>query len=382
MNIVINAASIFKGGAEQVAHSFIIECIHHSEHSYTVLLRNNIATQLDFEQFPDNFSFINVPERPGKSIFQVWKSNRWFDRLAKEIRPDAVISTGGHGFWKPKVPVVGGFNIPHFIYPESPYFNQIGVKKKGYWWLKKQFDLFFYSRLDAIVVQTEDVKRRLKRLIPDVPIHAVSNTVNAEFLKQNELESGLPPREKGEFRFLTLSANYPHKNLSIIHDVVRELKRRCRKEFKFVVTLPDDIYNTFRETDTDAHIINRGPVPIKQCPALYIDSDAMFLPTLLECFSASYAEAMKMERPILTSDLGFARTVCEDAALYYDPMSPGDIADRVLELADNAVLQNKLKKRGLELYEQLNSPAERADKFISIAADLVMNHNNNFVEKD
>ena len=43
-----------------------------------------------------------------------------------------------------------------------------------------------------------------------------------------------------------------------------------------------------------------GGVDIRECPSLYEQCDFMFLPTLLECFSASYAEAMKMRRPILT----------------------------------------------------------------------------------
>lgn len=371
MNIIINAASIFKGGAEQVAHSFITECINHPNHRYTVLLRDNIASQLDLSQFPENFTFINVPERPGRSIFQVWKSNRWFDRLAKEIMPDAVISTGGHGFWKPDVPVVGGFNIPHYAYPESPYFKRIGLKKKGYWWLKKRFDLYFYRRLDAIVVQTEDVKDRLQELIPAVPTHAISNTVNAEFQKMNAAESGLPPKMEDEFRFLTLSANYPHKNLGIIHEVIRELKHRGQNRIRFVVTLPEDAYRSFRQPDTDEKIINRGPVPISQCPALYRDCDAMFLPTLLECFSASYAEAMKMERPILTSDLGFAHTVCKDAALYFDPLDPKDIADHIERVVNNESVRKSMVNKGKKEFKKLKTPAERATSFLKIAESLV-----------
>lgn len=370
MIIIINAASIFKGGAEQVAHSFISECVHHQEHAYFVLLRENIASQLNFEKFPDNFTFIDVPVRPGKSIFQVWRSNRWFDRLAKEIQPDVVISTGGHGFWKPEIPVVGGFNIPHYVYHESPYFNRIGLKRNLYWWFKKQFDLYLYRRLDAIVVQTEDVKNRLEELVPGVPIHAISNTVNAEFLNDNGIESGLPPKPVNEFRFLTLSANYPHKNLEIIHDVIRELICRDKNGFRFIVTLPKNVYEIFKEPDTERYIVNRGPVPISVCPALYKECDAMFLPTLLECFSASYAEAMKMERPILTSDLGFAHTVCKDAASYFDPLDPSDIADHIEKVMDDEDFRNLMVEDGKEEFKKLKTPAERAALFLQIAKTL------------
>ena len=55
----------------------------------------------------------------------------------------------------------------------------------------------------------------------------------------------------------------------------------------------------------------------------------MFLPTFLECFSASYAEAMLMKKPIITSNLGFAQNVCKDAAVYFDPCNPEDIIDKI-----------------------------------------------------
>ena len=71
MDFIINASSIFKGGAEQVAHSFICECTNYSQHDFHVLLRDNIKDQLDVADFPDNFTFYDVEERPGKSFYYI-----------------------------------------------------------------------------------------------------------------------------------------------------------------------------------------------------------------------------------------------------------------------------------------------------------------------
>lgn len=38
------------------------------------------------------------------------------------------------------------------------------------------------------------------------------------------------------------------------------------------------------------------------------------MPSLLECFTATYPEAMRMERPIVTTDLAFAQGLCGEAA--------------------------------------------------------------------
>ena len=65
----------------------------------------------------------------------------------------------------------------------------------------------------------------------------------------------------------------------------------------------------------DERIEYLGKININQCPHLYVQSDAVFLPTLLECFSASYAEAMLMKKPIITSDLGFAHCAAASQAM-------------------------------------------------------------------
>ena len=116
---------------------------------------------------------------------------------------------------------------------------------------------------------------------------------------------------------------------------------------------------------------NVGPVPISEVPSLYDECDMMFLPTLLECFSASYAEAMAKEKPILTSDLGFAHTVCGDAALYFNPTEPADIAEKIIYLSDNPEKRAQLVQAGKKALSQLNTPRERAEKFIEIGKGLV-----------
>jgi hypothetical protein len=47
-------------------------------------------------------------------------------------------------------------------------------------------------------------------------------------------------------------------------------------------------------------------------PKWYKATQALLLPTLLESFSGTYIEAMHFERPIFTSNLDFAKEVCEN----------------------------------------------------------------------
>ena len=70
------------------------------------------------------------------------------------------------------------------------------------------------------------------------------------------------------------------------------------------------------------------------------------LPTLLESFGLTYLEAMQNNCPIITSDLEFARYVCGDAALYFDPKSPSSILDMIIKLKDDQKLRMRLVENG------------------------------------
>lgn len=70
----------------------------------------------------------------------------------------------------------------------------------------------------------------------------------------------------------------------------------------------------------------------------------MFLPTLLECFSASYPEAGFMKVPIFTSDLSFAKTICGEGAFYFNPMDCKNIASVITSAYKNPdKIKEKLK---------------------------------------
>ena len=66
----------------------------------------------------------------------------------------------------------------------------------------------------------------------------------------------------------------------------------------------------------------------------------------MESFSGTYLEAMHFGLPILTSDLDFAQYVCGNAAIYFDPWSGSDIAEKIVMLKNNENLRTDLIEKG------------------------------------
>jgi glycosyltransferase involved in cell wall biosynthesis len=371
MRIIVNTASTFKGGGVQVALSFIEECKKHDEYEFHVVLGKMLSTMIEEEQFPENFTFYRIGFRPSTRVFGLKSHNRYFKKLEKKINPDVVFTTSGPAYWRPFAPHLTGCNLPHYIYRDSPYFSKIPMRQRIKWDMKGSLIRYFFKRdSDAYVVQTDDVKQRVKKWLNTDRVYTVSNTFGSQYLNLQKAENKLPNYEENEFRFLTLSSWYPHKNIGIIPQVIDQLPDRLKNYIKFVLTIPDDIYQQHFSPQYRTNVINIGPVKPDEGPALYKECDALFLPTLLECFSASYAEAMVMEKPIITSDLGFAKTVCRDAALYADPVNPKDYARLITELIDNGELQKSLIEKGKKNLHHFATAEERAIQYLNICKKL------------
>jgi glycosyltransferase involved in cell wall biosynthesis len=181
----------------------------------------------------------------------------------------------------------------------------------------------------------------------------------------------LAARKPGEKRFLMLSAWYFHKNFGILNPLAAELERRGLNHIRIVLTLPPDIFAEKFSEQAKKYLINHGPVPPAQAPGLYAECDFTFTPTLVECFTATYPEAMIMRKPVITSDLPFAHTICRDAALYFNPKNAASIADTIEKLTGSSELQAQLINNGIKQLEQFTDPPARAAAYLRICQNMI-----------
>ena len=365
MKVIINTSIQRFGGAVQVALSFIHECKNFPEHEYYVWVGQGVGKSLDTAHFPDNFhfQFFNFGEIDFSTIRRIRKTLR---PLELKIQPDILIATSGPSYYHSIAPQILGFNLPLYIYPESPFLQNMSLKKKMKLWLKKQAHFYYFKRdVTAYVVQTDDVGDRVKKVLKAQDVFTVTNNHSNFYLDESFVfPAKLPNKSENEFRFLTLTSYYPHKNLELIKEIVPILIKKGLHHVKFVLTLKNEDFQ--KHIGDHPNIINVGPLKPQECPSLYRECDFMFLPTLAECFSASYPEAMIMKKPIITTDLGFARSICGQAALYFKPMNAADAANKIELLIHDVQLQKQLIDSGINQLKNFDSPKQRAEKYLSI----------------
>jgi len=370
MKILINTAKLRFGGAIQVAVSFINECRNFTENEYHVFVGQGVGKSLRKKDFPPNFYFYDF-NFGIVTLRKIPVISSELSKYEKQIKPDCVVTTSGPSYWHSTAPHLMGFNLGIQIYYDSPYFKTISPYRKLRLYIKRKM-LFRYFRRDAsaYIVQTDDVNQRVRKALKTDKVYTVSNTHNGFFNNFVKYEINLPPKGEGEIRFLTLSSYYRHKNIEIIPAIIKELNQRGLNNVKFMLTLENSTFSTiFKNSDTK-DIINVGPVRPEECPSLYNECDYMFMPSLAECFSASYPEAMVMKKPIVTTDLPFARNICDNAALYYTPMDGKSAADTIVTVIKDENLRETLIKNGLKRLKYFDTATERAGKILEICKIL------------
>ena len=375
MRLLINTTSTFKGGGVQVAASFLRECERRRDHEFGVILGPGLSPFVREEDFSGSFRFFQLNYRPAQRVLSLRRTAKDLERIESAFRPDVVFTTSGPSYWRPRAPHLMGFNLPHHLYPDSPYFTQVLNPIERIRWRAKSLVIHHYTKgfADAWAVQTDDVNQRLRQWISCEQVYTVPNTISRVFLDAQGTDE-VGPRTEGEgsscFRVLVLSSYYRHKNLEIINNIIDMMRKRGIQDLRFTMTLPAQDFEETILPENRALIDNVGPQSPEACPALYQQSDVLFLPTLLECFSANYVEAMAMQRPIITTDLGFARTVCANAALYFEPLNADHALEKILKLRAEASLYRDLVKAGQVVLPRFGTPRERAEAYLSLCRKL------------
>lgn len=366
--LLINASNLYVGGGVQVAISLLEEFANY-EIEYIAVVSPIILSQLSPNAKVKCKLIKNTPSK----IFN-FKGRFELDRIVSEYRVNKVLTIFGPSYWTPKnVTHIVGFALPWLIYADKKTYSILTIKEKLKTKLLGWLQPYFYKKnADYIITETVDATKRITKLLSfsNDRIFTISNTLNAIFENENSYDysitSMLPEKKEGEFWLLSISHDYPHKNMVVIYSLLKLLP----ENYKFITTLPPSFSESLSHSDKQ-RVITLGRVNTNQCPPLYQKCDAMFLPTLLECFSASYLEAMHMKTTIITSDRGFSRSVCGDYAYYFDPLDYNSIKDAILTVS---LLDIDKKKELLsEAYKHgsgFPSAEQRAKEYIKLLNDL------------
>ncbi len=246
------------------------------------------------------------------------------------------------------------------VYNKFPLIEQIKQK------LMNAFIRFNLRFADVVAVQTKNIQTKVEKITRKKPLIIPNVTaINAVFPSSYRI---LPT---GQLRFLLLSKYYIHKNFEILIPLAK-LIRQEKLPFEISVTLDhsNTLENRFLQLVKREGLMNiisnLGFVPTNSLSSVYHEHDALLLPTLMESYSGTYTEAMTFCKPILTSDRDFAREVCGEGAIYFDPLNANDILKKMKSaFSDIEQLQKSVETNLLSVHQNLNIHIGMANMILS-----------------
>ena len=359
MRVLVDCTPLSKGGGVQVAVGFIVNLACSGE-QWLAIIPSQIVPHL-----PSSVSGCSNILVVEKAIpFDYLRINRFLKNAVKDFKPDVVFTVFGPPYFLASAPHVCGFALPNMIYPPTPPLQKKSVSEL----VLDQVRRAILRRMDHVIVETQTVKSRLNDLlgVKCPAISVVGNSVNPILV--GYVSSNAPrTRPIGLSRILVPSAYYRHKNLELLPEICAFLVKKLEgRKFTVSLTIPNDspgwiaIKERAAVLGVESSIETLGELSLERLADVYKDCDCVLLPTLREVSTAVYPESFFFSKPLVTSDLEFARELCGDAALYATANDAEAFADRLIDVLSDSVISASLVAKGAhQLIAMYPTPEEK-----------------------
>ena len=97
----------------------------------------------------------------------------------------------------------------------------------------------------------------------------------------------------------------------------------------------------------------------------------MIFPSLYEGFGMPILEAMAFGKPVLCSNVTALPEIAGDAALFFDPRKPQEIAQAIAQVESNPELMAQLVQRGYQRVVAFEDPTEMARQYLRVFCEAL-----------
>ncbi len=270
-------------------------------------------------------------------------------RLLYSLKPDLVHFTAFNApvlYFGKRVFTIHDLTLIHFKNIRNSLAHKLIYPVK--YWTMRFILRCSVLRSDAILVPSEYVrqdilnhwkKSRFGALTPD------KITVTPEAVEDHTGDKKQPRPIKEDY-LLYVGATYPHKNVEVLAKAHERLREK-HPDLKLILIGKKDYWQEQLKRQFP-RITTPGYLPYDKLVAYYQHASLFVFPSLSEGFGLPPLEAMAFGAPVLSSNRTAIPEACGDAAEYFDPHSPKDLADKAEELLGDAERRAEMSKQGKE----------------------------------
>ena len=338
--IILNASNALGAGAKVVIKNIITSMPSVSPNTQFIAILPDIEF---YHNIPDynNLEKIFIPQGKFRLLRRYWDLKYGISSWVKTLKANICFTLGDLG--------PARINIPHYVLLHQAFIikdayedvlgNQSILTRLHYYFAKRQFNRMI-PNISGVFVQTPKMLNglldcyKIEKSKAHLVLHALPQHILEPVFQSFKIFDYLLKHENGEKYLLFLAAGYEHKNHKILPEVIDILIYRKVYNFKIIITIDGESNKNEAKilhslTKYSDYIVNIGRVDPAYVPAVFLNTDALFMPSTIESLGIIYLEAMYFDKPILTSDRDFSHWVCGDYAMYFEPKNPVSVADAI-----------------------------------------------------
>lgn len=370
MRILVNMGTLKLGGGQNVGLNFLkgVEKLNEINHELYYIVANK---SLIHEYISKNFSSKNYLVVSSNPYFRIFQERFNVVRFLISKRIDIIYTYFGYGNFPKKYPQVMGVADSNLFYPEIDFWSEYSFLKRLYKRIIDKYRLSGYNSAAGLIFENMDMLMRYKSNMNG--LNRVAFIKPSIYSSSEVVIQKFDNVSKKEVKGLFLCGWQLNKNILIIPELI---KKSCDSGYplRITITAPLDnskIHKRFIELCKKYNVSDRidiiGPVKKDKLSSLYMNADFVFLLSKLESFSNNIIESWYYRKPLIVSDLDWARSICKEAAIYVNRESADDIILKLQYYTKHVNEYNNIIKKGhLELltYHSFIEKASLEIKFL------------------
>nr|WP_226019621.1 glycosyltransferase family 1 protein [Novosphingobium sp. FKTRR1] len=345
-------------GVAKVAFALLERLLERGDHTY-VLRSNWSRAQLPAGLQTDALKLVEVP-RPRKMATDVMLQCWTVPRLCRKLGIDVVWNIDMFGSalgGKARVTTI--HDLYFHTHPEMFPRNSVLTMA-----ICARMMIGGSARLAAISAQTR------KDLVSFVPAAAKRSQV---IYNDTTLAADAPPpREIAENYILLVGNATPNKNFGVVVAALHRLAEHPARPVLVHVGKDDAgmISGALASCGSNPpKVISPDNVDDQRLAGLYAHAACLAVPSLAEGFCLPVVEAQALGCPVVAARASVLPEVAGDAALFFDPHEPEELAACLGRLLDSPELADELRKRGLANRNRFDWQKSAAD-YAALFAEL------------
>jgi hypothetical protein len=368
MKVLMNFLPVRAGGGQQVASNFA-KTIKDNNYGHEWLFLVGANTELEELAIKLGLDYVS---RPFAYIKRFYFENFKIEEFIETHKID-IIYHYAPTYKKLKVPQVIRSVYSNLYYPEIDFWgNYTGFSK-----LKKQaidhFRKIKTFAADGIVFENPDMLERA------VKNHDFPRNRTIYVKPSVSKFADVPARSVGTsktHKILLLSSWHPNKNIGILPEVAKVLVNKKITDFCFVISIAENhpeivkLLEVINRDQLREHFSFIGKVNVESIPAVVKSVDAVMLLSKLECFSSNVVEAWHFNKLLIISNLSWASSFCQDAALYVDRDSANDIAAKVEMMITKGEEMDAIIDKSQKLYADFSTPVSKVSMQVKFLEEI------------